>query len=61
MWPQFIMRHLNPWVRYGFNKCEMCGRYSFKQMEVGLYWTCARKICIQDAIKQDEEDYQNWK
>lgn len=59
--PSLITRFRNPWVRYGVNKCEMCGKYSLRQMEVGLYWTCNKKKCVKQAIKQDQEDYELWK
>ena len=53
---EFTTRFLNPWVRYGFNKCEMCGAKRIKQIEVGLYWVCNNQECIDMATEQLEKD-----
>jgi ribosomal protein L37AE/L43A len=50
----------NPWVRYDFHRCEMCNRRRFKTVEVGLYWVCNKKVCIDAATKQLDKDWEEW-
>lgn len=56
----YSTRFRNPWVRYGLNKCEMCGTKRFKQIEVGLYWVCNDSECISDAKKQLDKDIEKF-
>jgi hypothetical protein len=53
-------KFFGPWYRLGFNKCEMCGKTKFFQVEVGFYWTCYKNECIEMAKIQLEQDIEKF-